>query len=92
MAVPDVIQELIRAYARPPYDIDNGVCDYFASDLVLALEAIGKVAETYWTPEEVDLPGHCWVKVDGRFYDAETPFGVADWRELLIFKNASQRL
>jgi hypothetical protein len=26
--------------------------------------------------------GHVWVKYRGRYYDAETPNGVADWREI----------
>ena len=91
MAIRDIIIELVRAYSMKPYDIDNGLCDYFASDLVAALEAIGKVADMDWTPDDDELPGHMWVECEDRFYDAETPMGVADWRELLIFKNSISR-
>lgn len=32
-----------------------------------------------------DLPTHVWVFYKGRHYDAETPKGVGDWRELPAF-------
>ena len=86
MAISEIIKLLVEAYGEAPFDIDNGLCDYFASDLIQALESIGKAAEIDCTPDDADLPGHCWAEVDGRFYDAETPFGVPDWRELTIFK------
>lgn len=89
MPIPEIISTLIEAYNMDPYDIDNGVCDYFASDLIAALEAIGKLADLDCTPDDVDLPGHCWVEVDGHVYDAETPLGGSHWRELRIFKNSS---
>lgn len=88
MTIPDIIRELVRVYGMDPYDIVNGLCDYFASDLIEALEATGKEADLDWTPEDVDLPEHCWVEVDRRFYDAETPLGAPHWRELRIFKNS----
>jgi len=30
--------------------------------------------------------GHVWVKYKGKFYDAEAPNGVDDWRELPYIK------
>ena len=85
------LQDLIRAYGDNSHDINNGLCDYFASDLILSLTIIDKAAECLATPDETDLPGHYWVKVDGRYYDAETLFGVPDWRELPIFQKVSER-
>jgi hypothetical protein len=35
---------------------------------------------TYWS---VGMTmGHVWIKYQGKFYDAEAPNGVDDWREL----------
>lgn len=28
---------------------------------------------------------HCWVKLDGLYYDSETPEGVEDWTQLPVF-------
>ena len=89
MGLPDVVRRLAGAYGDHPWDINNGNCDLFAEDLVLAAEQLGKQGQVFVTPEDEDLPGHCWVLVGGKHFDAETPEGVVDWRELPIFKRCS---
>jgi hypothetical protein len=37
---------------------------------------------------ESNLPRHAWVFIRGRHYDAETPRGVRDWKDLPVFRRA----
>lgn len=66
-----------------PEDCNNGLCDIWAE----------KFKEEYpeaeiWDTEETygETHGHVWVKYDGKFYDAETPNGVTDWKQLPFMK------
>jgi hypothetical protein len=84
--MPEVITravlELTAAFGGTPYDINNGQCEEFA--LALAEQLSGcLVICTDW---EADAPGHFWVFVGGRHYDAEMPEGTEDWKELPIMK------
>ena len=82
-----VIRRLVAAYGKTAYRINDGHCDWFAEDLVFLLEWQNK-RPLYWDtedPDEIGLPGHCWVILEGRCYDAETPRGVPNWEKLPIF-------
>lgn len=66
----------MRRYNKHPYDINNGDCADFADELAAAL---GDGAEA------IDLPmewAHTCVRYQGRYYDAEEPYGVKHWRQL----------
>ena len=90
MALPDILKRLVIAYGLQPYDINNGNCDYFAEDFLFVAKKLGNPGRFFATPEDEDLPGHCWAFVSGRHFDAEAPEGVGDWRELPIFKKCLQ--
>lgn len=92
--LPGIIVALVEVYERlydqSAYEINCGNCEEFAAD-VIALYGQG---ELVWhdnmpdcTPEESDWWAHCFVMVDGRFYDSQTPDGVDHWRELPCFAN-----
>lgn len=66
-------------------EINKGYCVEFADALAERLPG----AEVQWTPENEALPGHHWIKYEGRYYDAEAPQGVAHWRTLPIFRALS---
>jgi len=89
MGLPEILRRLVGAYGSHPRAINNGNCDLFAEDLVLAAELFGEQGQVFVTPEDDELPGHCWVFMRGKHFDAETPEGVVDWRELPIFKRCS---
>ena len=89
MPLPEVARRIVTVYGLYPYDINCGNCDYFASDFLFVAGRLGKSGEPLVTPDEEDLPGHCWAFIDGRHFDAEAPDGVTDWRELPIFKKCS---
>ncbi|MBI3416717.1 MAG: hypothetical protein HY043_15605 [Verrucomicrobia bacterium] len=89
MRLPDLIRRLVAAYGLQPCDINNGNCDYFAEDFLFASKTLGNLGEFFVTPDDEDLPRHCWACVSGKHFDAEAPEGVEDWRDLPIFKKHS---
>ena len=68
--------------------INNGSCGEFATTV------IGVMGWNLPKHLRTDLdycgngvwPGHYFIEVDGLFYDSESPDGVANWKELAIFK------
>ena len=85
--LPELIRQLVKACGKSPYDINNGDCDSFANALLIAAEQMDLPVEFFDSYDEVDIPVHYWVCIDGKHYDAEVPEGVREWRELPIFKN-----
>ena len=83
------INAIFNAKGITPHAINNGLCEDFA---MMVIEQMGGYSSEL---EEVatesfdganDLPGHVWIYYQDKFYDAECPQGVKDWRELPIFK------
>jgi hypothetical protein len=59
---------------------NTGFCDIYASKLSKLLPG-----SKQWDTEEMGPSGtlgHVWVEFKGKFYDAETPDGVQDWKQL----------
>lgn len=59
---------------------NSGFCDIYASKLSKLLPG-----SVQWDTEEQGPSGtlgHVWVEFKGKFYDAETPDGVDDWKDL----------
>jgi len=59
---------------------NSGFCDIYASKLSKLLPG-----SKQWDTEEQGPSGtlgHVWVEFKGKFYDAETPDGVRDWKDL----------
>lgn len=63
-----------------PEMCNDGFCDIFAS--IFIEEYPG--AELWRTETSISpyIFGHVWVKYKGKFYDAETPYGVEDWKDI----------
>lgn len=66
-----------------PEDCNNGLCDIWAK----------KFKEEYpeaemWDTEQTygETHGHVWVKYGNKFYDAEIPDGVLDWKQIPYMK------
>jgi hypothetical protein len=85
----DTIEVTIRALAKgygklygvSLEEINSGLCKDFAMDVCgLCRDA------DYWWDDEIDNtisdPSHCVVVFGGRYYDAESPEGVDDFRQL----------
>ena len=59
---------------------NTGFCDIYADKLSKLLPG-----SKQWDTEEQGPSGtlgHVWVEFKGKFYDAETPNGVSDWKQL----------
>jgi len=82
-ATRHIVSEFERL--RTPYDINNGYCQEWAEYVQAKLEEQGIDVEVEETPEDYEASGHFWLKVDGRYYDAECLEGVDDWEKLPIF-------
>jgi hypothetical protein len=57
---------------------NSGFCDIFAQKFHKRFPD----SEIFSTEAEHKTLGHVWVKYKGKYYDAETPEGVNDWKEL----------
>lgn len=86
--ITEVIHELVKEYGQTPYEINNGDCQHFAYELHNRVKG-AEVFEVggFWMQEEVDEPSHFFIRFNNRYYDAETPQGVKDWKNLPIFHN-----
>lgn len=75
-----------RIYDAHPWDINNGLCEDFAE----TIESKVPGAQLFWL-EELDSKyqndGHCIIKFEGRFYDAECPQGVDKLEEIPFLLN-----
>jgi hypothetical protein len=73
------------------YDINCGYCEEWAAitrqkyfeltgqsviEILSDIDLIGDFGE---------VPGHAFIRFEGKYYDAECPEGVDDWRKLPLF-------
>jgi len=79
-----------------PYVINNGCCEYFAIAILNIINNGQETDDIYIdaTPADVEdcidkyenWPIHYWFVCNGLCYDSECPEGVADWKDLPIYK------
>jgi hypothetical protein len=89
--IPDAVRRLVRDMYQlygfsQPRDINKGYCDRFARYLVETLDR----GHTAWgdtiAPDMSHADAHCVAVIAGRYYDAETPNGVDDVRDIPFFR------
>ena len=68
-----------------PQICNTGFCDIFAERLKRAFPGSTAWATDY---NGLDTFGHVWIEYKGKYYDAETPNGVSDWKELSWIQKA----
>ncbi len=91
---PEIINKILKQTekeAKQNYDVDwdeltpemcnQGFCDDFANNL-RKLYPGAELWQTYTSANPNMAVGHVWVKYKGRYYDAETPNGVSDWKDI----------
>lgn len=76
------IEQLISEWPETPKEINNGLCADFAHIL---WEEDRSLNITNDEEKGADDYTHTFIESEGRYYDAECPGGVEDWRELPIF-------
>jgi hypothetical protein len=80
----DIVRRVMDEYGFSPKYINNGWCWGFAVQLAKALGPEAKVIDT--TSLAGVFPGHSVVEFRGRYYDAESPDGVVDPKDLAYSK------
>jgi len=55
------------------------------------METVAEDEDDYDEPDDfdediADVPNHAFVQIGNRYYDAETPKGVANWLDLPVYK------
>lgn len=89
ITLPTRIRQLIDSWEETPKEINTGLCADFAS-------ALWEQDRTLNITSDEDQDGleytHTFIEHQGRFYDAETPDGVDDWRQLPIYARQREEL
>ena len=78
--LPQAIRDLVGD--SDPVEINTGGCADFATIL---WESNRKLEITSDEDEDGREYSHTFIKHQGRFYDAETPEGIEDWRDFPIY-------
>ncbi|KKN01192.1 hypothetical protein LCGC14_1130330 [marine sediment metagenome] len=87
MKIYNAIIQLIHKYDKEPYFINCGSCEDFANDVV----ELAGAGEVVWTDEldpDINIhDGHAVILYNSKYYDAECPRGVCDYRQLPLIIN-----
>ena len=95
LRISNVIRELVRQYGMSPKDISSGMCHQFAVAVVremggersnLRYIAVDDASPSY------DVPWHAFIWYNGKYYDAEHPSGLDDWRNFSCFRGYEREL
>lgn len=70
---------------QEPLEINEGDCFRWAYVAYLIYGGTLVSFENKWL-------AHAFIKIDGKYYDSESPDGVNDWRELMFFKEHPTRI
>lgn len=88
--ISTAINNLISEYDVCPYEINNGLCEEFMRKVTSQIPASEECCTGFVLNNEyMKYPIHVWIYYDGKHYDAESPNGVLDFRDLSFFTNIS---
>jgi hypothetical protein len=82
----ELIQDVTDSFDMEPKEINSGRCMDWAYEVEENFDGDAQVVET--APALGAENAHWFVEHDGKYYDAESPDGVDDWRELDIWDRA----
>ena len=87
MTPTQIMQEVTARFAPDtPYDINNdGCCAEWANEVFSVLQDSEHAVEYWEMPFGVGDTEHTFLKINGKFYDAECPQGTTDAMQLPIF-------
>jgi len=80
--ITKVIQDLIIKYNKTPAEINAGLCEEFAEDVIKQMGGHSEDITDMAMPIESKYFGHVWIKYKGKHYDALHPYGVENWKDL----------
>jgi len=82
----EVTDAFLEDYSLP-YHINNGSCEEWANEVFDKLKDTDHQVEIWATPFGFADTTHVFLRIDGKFYDAECLSGVEDHMDLPLFKN-----
>ena len=92
MITPDALNAWLKLHnLKDAYSVNDGLCEDFAMDFLSRIpagEIIGTDNVDGWASS---YPGHIWIFDGDLHFDSEALTGVANWRELPIFKRYDSR-
>jgi len=88
MKLIQIIKETAAGWGKDPYDINNGDCDAFMTEVIKKTgwhhNKIGDLTSDNFVCQR-ELPDHIWIDFNNRHFDAECPEGVNNWMDLPLF-------
>lgn len=85
----EVLQEVTASFDLPPYEINCGDCGHWADEV---MKRLPNHQVEYWeTPFGTADTEHAFLRIDGKFYDAEALEGVDDHMELPLFSKLLEK-
>ncbi len=84
--VSKIIRKLIGKFGDDAWGINNGNCGVFAYRLAKVLGSAAKKVDSVTTYKDGTFPGHSWVEYNGYHYDAESPYGEKEPRDMQYHK------
>ncbi|MBY3157333.1 hypothetical protein HFO56_33960 [Rhizobium laguerreae] len=80
--IGDIIRHEIERFGEDAWFINNGWCHGFAVSLARRLGPDAHIVDSLTRYRNGTFPGHWWVEYCGLHFDAETPEGVSDPRQM----------
>jgi hypothetical protein len=96
MTLRDLISDCIQKMGLSPREVTDRASGEFALALLAMLggdleeDPNCRLLFTEDVSNQDELPRHTWVFFEGRHFDAESPEGVKDWRQLPVFRRAEE--
>jgi hypothetical protein len=78
--LPQLIKRAVTELGMSPREINSGECGKLARLVVRQARQQGVAAKM------MTRDNHDFIELDGRYFDAEAPAGVQDWKELPVLK------
>lgn len=90
-AVHQVTQEFLHFEYFTAYDINDGGCEDWADAVMERLKDTAHDVQLWATLHGISDTSHVFLRIDGKFYDAECLDGCDDHMELPIFARIGKR-
>ncbi len=84
--IAQVIADATAEFGGDPYQINNGSCYEWAEFILERLHDENHQVQLWEVPFGMGETTHAFLRIDGKFYDAEAPNGVMDHMNLPIFQ------
>ncbi len=79
------MERVTSQYRISPYEINNGCCNEWAQEVLDLLAKAPVLVEMWEKPFGFADTTHCFLRINGKFYDAEDLEGTDDHMGLPIF-------